>query len=596
MLKRTHHCNELRNTNIGQTVTLAGWVHAYRDHGGILFIDIRDREGISQTVFDPDNDRDMYDLAAKLRREDVIAVSGSVVERAGGKNPKLPTGEIEIIANKVELLNKADHPPILPDDQAGEAGEEHRLRYRYIDLRSHKMQHILRTRHRTTQLMRNYLSDKGFLEIETPFLCKSTPEGARDFLVPSRVQPGNFYALPQSPQLFKQILMASGCDKYMQIARCFRDEDPRADRQAEFTQLDIEMSFVDEEDVMQLMEGLYSWIWKDILDVEIGDIPRMTYSESMDRYGIDRPDLRFDMELTDITDLAKQTDFKVFTNAIEQETGVVKAICVSGGVAAYSRKKTDELGEWVKQFGAGGLPITKVGENGLEAGIAKFIDPIADQLIERLHAKAGDLICFAADKYKVASRVLGELRIRIGREMGLINEHKWKFVWITDFPLLEWNEDENRWDSPHHPFTSPKLEDLGNMESDPGCVLSRAYDLVLNGSEVAGGSIRIHKPEIQKQVFTLLGISEEDAKAKFDFLLDALKYGCPPHGGIAVGLDRTIMQLTGTDNIRDVIAFPKTLNGADLMTQAPSVVDKTQLEELGIQLAIAKIEEVAATE
>jgi len=583
MTKRTHTCGQLRLENLEQTVTLAGWVAAYRDHGGILFVDVRDRNGITQVVFDPDNGQDMYDTAMKLRREDVIAVTGQVVERAGGKNPKMPTGQIEIMANEVELLNKAEKPPILPDDQAGEASEEHRLRYRYIDLRSRRMQHILQTRHRTMQVMRNFMSDHGFLEVETPYLCKSTPEGARDFLVPSRVQPGSFYALPQSPQLFKQILMAAGCDKYMQIVRCFRDEDPRADRQAEFTQLDVEMSFTDEQDVMELMNGLYRRLWKEILDVEIGDIPCMTYHEAMDRFGIDRPDRRFGMELVDLTDQAKQTEFRVFSGAIEAG-GVVKAICLPGG-ASMSRKQIDGLAEWAKQqFNVGGLPTVKVTANGFEAGISKFVKPIEDELIKRMNANEGDLICFAADSYKMASQVLGELRVKLAKEHGLIEENKWEFLWITEFPLLDWNEDENRWDSPHHPFTAPREEDMGKLESEPGKVLSRAYDLVLNGSEISGGSIRIHRPDIQQRVFNLLGIDEQEACAKFGFLLDALRHGCPPHGGIAVGLDRTIMHLTGTENIRDVIAFPKTLNAADLMTEAPSVVDVAQLEELCIRV------------
>ncbi|MBL1216395.1 MAG: aspartate--tRNA ligase [Planctomycetes bacterium] len=585
MALRTHTCGELRKSDVGQAVQLAGWVHAYRDHGEIVFVDLRDRAGRTQMVFDPESGKELCEQAARLRREDVVSITGTVSERTGGVNPKMPTGEIEVMATGLEVLNKAEAPPILPDDQAGEAAEEHRLRYRYLDLRSQKMQHIIGTRHRVLQLMRSYLAERGFWEIETPFLCRSTPEGARDYLVPSRIQAGRFYALPQSPQLFKQILMASGCDKYMQIVRCFRDEDPRADRQAEFTQLDIEMSFVEQQDVMDLMAGLYSAVWQEVLGVEIGEIPVMAYADAMERYGIDRPDLRFAVELKDIGDLAGKTDFRVFTEVLKSDDGVVKAICVPGG-ASMSRKQIDGLAEWAKQqFGAGGVPTCKVGANGtLEAGISKFLGDVAPDLIQRMGANEGDLICFACGTFAMASQVLGELRVKLGRELGLIDESQWKFVWITDFPLLHWNEEEERWDSPHHPFTSPVPEQLEQLESDPGSVLSRAYDLVLNGSEVAGGSIRIHRTDVQQRVFNLLGIDEAEAKAKFHFLLDALRYGCPPHGGIAVGLDRTIMHLTGTDNIRDVIAFPKTLTGMDLMTQAPSEVDPAQLEELHVRV------------
>lgn len=584
MALRTHTCGELRKSNVGQSIRLAGWVHAYRDHGEIVFIDLRDRAGRTQVVFDQDSGKALCEEAARLRREDVVAVTGTVAERAGGVNPKMPTGEIEVMATGLEVLNKAEAPPILPDDQAGEAAEEHRLRYRYIDLRSQRMQHIIGTRHRVLQLMRAHLTERGFWEIETPFLCRSTPEGARDYLVPSRIQAGRFYALPQSPQLFKQILMAAGCDKYMQIVRCFRDEDPRADRQAEFTQLDIEMSFIEQQDVMDLLSGLYRMLWKEILDVEIGAIPVMSYTEAMNKYGIDRPDLRFGVELKDVSDLAGQTDFRVFTEVLASD-GVVKAICVPGG-ASMSRKQIDGLAEWAKtQFGAGGVPTCKVGSGGtLEGGISKFLADVGADCVKRMGANEGDLICFACGSFKMVSQVLGELRVKLGRELGLIDSSQWKFVWITEFPLLEWNDEQHRWDSPHHPFTSPVPEHLDRLDSDPGSVLSRAYDLVLNGSEVAGGSIRIHRTDVQQRVFNLLGIDEQQAKAKFHFLLDALKYGCPPHGGIAVGLDRTIMHLTGTDNIRDVIAFPKTLTGMDLMTQAPSMVDASQLEELHIRV------------
>ncbi len=590
-LKRTHKCGELRTTDIGNESTVAGWVHSNRRHGNVVFLDVRDFTGLTQLVFHPDDNPAMYELASKMRHEDVIAASGKVVEREGGKNPDLPTGEVEVIVTKLELLNKCARPPILPEDKEAEAREEMRLKYRYIDLRSTKMQNILRLRHRAAQIARQYLSEFGFIEIETPMLCKSTPEGARDFLVPSRLQAGSFYALPQSPQIFKQILMASGCDRYMQLVRCFRDEDPRADRQAEFTQLDLELSFVDENEIIELVNGLYRTWWKELLGIDIPEIKTMLYSEAMERFGIDRPDLRFGIELKNLSDIVADSDFKVFSNALAKENGVVKAICVPGGTS-MSRKQTDALSEWVKQFGAGGLPVTKVKDGGFEAGVAKFTQPYAAAIIERLEAKDGDLICFAADTNKVATRVLGELRIRVANDLDLIDRSKWEFVWVIDFPLLDWNEDENRFDSPHHPFTSPKIEDLDLMESDPGKVMSRAYDFVVNGSEVAGGSIRIHQPDVQAKVFSHLGISDEDAEAKFGFLLEALKFGCPPHGGIAIGFDRTIMHLVGTDNIRDVMAFPKTQTGADLMTDAPSQVDLAQLEELSLALSIK--EEVAA--
>lgn len=584
MPPRTHDCGALRLEHVEQTVSLCGWVNSYRDHGGVIFIDLRDREGITQIVFRPSY-KEAHDLADRLRNEDVIWIKGQVEERGvdpeSGKdltNPKLATGQIEVAGHELVVLNKAETPPFTPDD-AGNVGEELRLKYRFIDLRRPHMQEILRTRHRVAKAMRDYFDEEGFLEVETPFLCKSTPEGARDFLVPSRLQPGEFYALPQSPQLFKQILMVSGIERYVQIARCFRDEDPRADRQAEFTQLDLEMSFVGVDDVLDVCEGLMRRLWHDVLDVDVPPIHRMSYDEAINRFGSDRPDMRFGMELVDVGDLAAQTDFKVFTGALEAG-GVVKAIRVPGG-AQMTRKQTDALAEWVKQFGAGGLPIAKVDGGKFATGVAKFIEPITAPLIERLEAEDGDLICFGvSEKSTVAHRVLGELRVRLANDLDMINRGAWRWVWVVDFPLVDFNEEQKRWDSLHHPFTAPCEEDLDKLESDPGAVKSLAYDLVLNGSELGGGSIRIHNPAVQSKVFNLLGITDEEAQSKFGFLLDALKFGAPPHGGIAFGLDRIVMHLCGTTNIRDVIAFPKTQTGADLMTEAPSAVDDAQLQEL----------------
>jgi aspartyl-tRNA synthetase len=589
VLKRTHSCGQLRPSNIGDEVIIAGWVNARRDQGkGLIFVDTRDRDGVTQLTFDQeDTDAAYLEQADKLRNEDVIAARGIVRERAAGPNPKLATGEIEVVVKELEVLNRAETPPFVPEEKGTdkEIREDLRLRYRYIDLRRPKMVNILRTRHQVTMAMRRFLDEAGFLEIETPFLCKSTPEGARDFLVPSRVQAGMFYALPQSPQLFKQILMVAGVDKYCQIVRCFRDEDPRADRQAEFTQLDLELSFVDREDIIEVVEGLTKFIWKEVAGIDLPDFPRISYKEALDRYGIDRPDLRFGMELHDVSDLAKQTEFGVFHSALEGETGVVKAIRVPGG-ASLSRKQTDKLSKFVSEFGAAGLPTVKLTDEGWTTGIAKFVGPIGDALKERLGVEVGDLIIFACDTYDIVSRSLGELRNKLADDLGLLEETQWKPVWVIDFPAFDWNEDEERWDSLHHPFTAPKPEDVDKLETEPGNVLTNAYDLVLNGSEIAGGSIRIHDREVQSKVFGLLGLTEEQAKAKFSFLLDALQYGAPPHGGIAFGLDRLIMLLCGTTNIRDVIAFPKTLNGADLMTEAPSAVESDQLKELHIKLTV----------
>ncbi|QQE11679.1 aspartate--tRNA ligase [Planctomycetota bacterium] len=586
MKKRTHSCGALRKDHAGQTVTLAGWVNNYRDHGGVIFIDLRDRDGITQFVFNPE-EKEAHELASKLRLEDVAQITGNVIERGvddKGKslvNKKLATGEVEVVATGLEILNKAETPPFVPND-AHKVSEEKRLQYRFIDLRQPRMQEILKTRHRVTKIMRDHYDSEGFYEIETPFLCKSTPEGARDFLVPSRLQPGSFYALPQSPQLFKQILMVSGMEKYFQIVRCFRDEDPRADRQAEFTQLDVEMSFVEVEDIITTHESLMRKIWKTVLDVDVPEIPRMAYDDAINNYGSDRPDLRFDMQLVDVTELASKTDFKVFTGAIEKG-GIVKAIRVPGG-AKLTRKQTDALAVWVKDFGAGGLPITKVVDGNVSTGIAKFIEPIGNKLVTLMGAEDGDLICFGVDaKPATVHRVLGELRVKLAHDLELIKEGDWKWVWIVDFPLVEYREEEGRFFSTHHPFTAPNDEDIDKLETDPGAIKSKAYDLVLNGSELGGGSIRVHDMNMQKRVFKMLGIDEEEAVEKFGFLLNALKFGAPPHGGIAFGLDRIVMHLCNTTNIRDVIAFPKTQTGADLMLDAPSPVEDAQLKELSIR-------------
>jgi len=587
MLKRTHMCGQLRAEDIGQTVALAGWVNTYRDQGkGLFFLDLRDRGGMTQVTFDlEDAAEEVVEAARDLRREDVIAVRGEVRQRIAGPNPKLATGEIEVTATELEVLNKTDVPPILPDEHdAAKIAEEKRLQYRYIDLRRPHMQQILRTRHEAARIARQYFADEGFLEVETPCLIKTTPEGARDFIVPSRIYPGNFYALPQSPQIFKQILMVAGCDRYMQIVRCFRDEDPRADRQAEFTQIDLEMSFVDRDDVMEIMSGFVRRIWKEMLGVEIGEIPVMSYRDVMERYGIDRPDLRFGLEIEDVSDLAGRTEFVVFTEAMEKPNGVVKAMRIPGGAAKLSRKMTDGYSKFVQDFQAGGAPTVKFTGEGYQTGIAKFIDPIADELKDRLSLEPGDLILFTADTWEIATRAMGELRNRVARDLDLIDPNAWKMLWVVDFPMFEWDEEENRWVALHHPFTAPLPGEIDKLDSDPGACLSAAYDIVCNGSEIAGGSIRIHRQDVQRKVFGLLGINEEEAEAKFGFLLKALRYGAPPHGGIAFGFDRLIMLLAGTENIREVIAFPKTLNGQDLMTEAPAPVDPAQLEELHVRV------------
>ena len=601
MHTRTHTCGELRPDHIGQRVTLNGWVLSYRTHGtGLLFIDLRDRYGITQLVFDrEDVPEQIIERADRLRNEDVVAVAGVVRRRDGKPNKNLPTGEIELVVDELTVLSKTDRLPFVPDEKETLPNEETRLRYRYLDLRRPTMQKILATRHRVTKVARDYFDSQDFLEIETPILCKSTPEGARDFLVPSRLQAGSWYALPQSPQLFKQILMVAGCDRYMQICRCFRDEDPRADRQAEFTQIDCEMSFVDREDVMAVMEGFVRDVWQKVLGVDVPPLRRMTYREALDRYGIDRPDLRYGLELVDISDLAARTDFKVFSDALAKtgdgagDRGVVKAIRVPGGADKLTRKKTDGYSEFVKTFGAGGTPVTKFTDKGFETGVARFIESIAGELAQRLGLEPGDSVLFGADTYDTCTRALGELRIKVAQDLGLIDEEgggAWEFLWVIDFPMFEYDEEGGRFKSLHHPFTSPREDQLDAfMAADLSdraaieAVLSNGYDLVVNGSEIAGGSIRIHRTDVQARVFQMLGISDEEAHEKFSFLLEALRYGAPPHGGIAFGLDRVVMHLCGTDNIRDVIAFPKTLTGADLMCQAPSDVSQDQLDELHIK-------------
>jgi aspartyl-tRNA synthetase len=580
---RTHTCGQVRKSDVGKEIKLAGWVHSYRDHGNLVFIDLRDRDGLTQLVFDPDAcGKAIHDESRKLRGEWVISITGIVTARQEGfVNARLATGEIEVRVKSMEVLSISPTPPFSPDERET-VNEEKRLQYRFLDLRRAEMQQTLRTRARVTKLMRDYLGDLGFWEIETPFLTKSTPEGARDFIVPSRLVPGSFYALPQSPQLFKQLLMVGGCDKYMQIVRCFRDEDPRADRQAEFTQLDVEMAFIDRENIVKIMEGLLARIWKDVLKADVSlPIRHMEYDEAMTRYGSDRPDLRFGMELHDITDIAHTTEFGVFKSA-----PMVKAIVVPGG-SKLTRKETDALAEWSKGFGAKGLAVTKVTASGFDTGIAKFIAPVAAQLIERLGAKDGDLLCFAADKPKIVHKVLGELRLKMFKDLQIKPSTEFAWVWVMNFPLFEYDEDEKRYTSTHHPFTAPLDEDLPKLTSSDRAVVesikSKAYDIVLNGSEIGGGSIRIHRMDIQQQVFSLLGIDEASQKQKFGFLLDALQYGAPPHGGIALGVDRLIMLLRGITNIRDVIAFPKTQSGADLMCGSPSPIDDKQLKETHIR-------------
>jgi aspartyl-tRNA synthetase len=590
MLKRSHMCGSLRASHVGQTVTVCGWINTCRDQSkGLIFTDLRDREGLCQVVFNlEDSPAELIALARTLRREFVIAVTGLVRVRAGGANPKLATGEIEVVAQKLELLNAAETPPILLDEHDSEkTNEEIRLKYRYIDLRRPRMQHIMRTRSRITKFARDYFGLNGFLEIETPLLIKTTPEGARDFIVPARLHPGKWYALPQSPQLFKQILMVAGFDRYIQICKCMRDEDPRADRQAEFTQIDLEMSFIEREDVMDMMTGFVRGLWTELFQYDVGSVPRITYWDAMERYGIDRPDTRYGLELTDVSDIAGKTEFAVFKDALALSKngrgGVVKAIRIPTPNEKLTRKVLDGYSEFAKTFKAGGIPFTKLGANGFETGVAKFCEPVKAELIAKLGLVQGDIVVFAADHYDIATKTLGELRQKIARDLAIIPEDKWNFVWVIDFPMFDWDDEGKRWVALHHPFTSPNPDQFGILATDPGACLSAGYDLVLNGSEIAGGSVRIHDMKVQEAVFGLIGLTEADAKMKFGFLLDALKFGAPPHGGIAFGLDRLVMHVVGTDNIRDVIAFPKTQSGMDLMSDAPGPVDPEQLVETHVR-------------
>jgi len=580
-LRRTHNCGQLRRENVGNEVILSGWVQTTRDHGGVIFIDLRDRYGITQVVFNPEHNREAHELAETFRTEFVTSIKGKVLPRPEGTvNTSLPTGEIEVQVDEVELLNKSDTPPF-EITGSEEVSQELRLKYRYLDIRRSKMRDSLIARHRVMQSIRRALDARDFVDVETPFLTKSTPEGARDYLVPSRLNQGEFYALPQSPQLFKQILMVAGMEKYYQIVRCFRDEDLRADRQPEFTQLDLEMSFAEEEDVMAVTEGVLSQVLREVFNLEIElPIKRLLYQQAMDLYGTDRPDLRYDMTIVDVGEIVRQSDFNVFKTAKQ-----VRGINAKKGMDTFSRRDLDALTDYAKGFGSKGLAWFRVETSGFSSPIAKFFSKdIQRQIAAKMNAEPGDILMFIADEPAVVAQTLGNLRVHAANEMGLADKSHFAFCWVIDFPCFEWDTDEKRYVACHHPFTSPMLEDMDKLESDTASVRARAYDIILNGVELGGGSVRIHTPDVQQRVFNLLGIDERAARVKFGFLLDALRFGAPPHAGIALGLDRFVMLMLGLDSIREVIAFPKTQKAQCLMTEAPSDVDARQLKELGIRL------------
>ena len=591
-LKRSHRCTEVTKADIGSTVTLMGWVQKSRNKGGIVFVDLRDRSGIMQVIFENGEiDQEVFEKAGKLRSEFVVAVVGRVEARSGAVNPNLPTGEIEVRARELRILSEAQTPPF-PIEENSKTREEVRLKYRYLDLRRPDLQKNMILRSRVSTLVRQFLANEGFLEIETPTLIKSTPEGARDYLVPSRVHPGSFYALPQSPQIFKQLLMCSGYDRYFQLARCYRDEDLRADRQPEFTQIDMELSFVDVDDVIDVNERMLAFLFKEVLNVEVPlPIQRMTWQEAMDRFGSDKPDIRFGMELTDVSEVVKDCEFAVFKGALENG-GSVRGINAKGQ-GAMPRKKIDKLVEFAKGYGAKGLAYIAIGQDGtVKSSFAKFMkEEEMTALIQAMKGENGDLLLFAADKTKLVWDVLGALRLELAKQMELLDKNEFKFVWITEFPLLEWSEEENRFAAMHHPFTMPMEEDLQYLDSDPGRVRAKAYDIVLNGNEIGGGSVRIFQDDIQEKMFEVLGFTKEEAYNRFGFLLDAFKYGVPPHAGLAYGLDRLVMLMAKEDSIRDVIAFPKVKDASCLMSEAPDVVDPKQLEELGIAVVEKKEQE-----